>query len=59
MSMAHSCPECGVLCHCGGDIDDCEFEGTRKQMQCRHCDPDDRDDDEYDEYEADSKIEDT
>jgi hypothetical protein len=20
--MAHSCPDCGLLCHCGSDIDD-------------------------------------
>lgn len=36
--MAHSCPECGMLCHCGGDIDDCEFDGTPEQMRCGHCD---------------------
>jgi hypothetical protein len=40
--MAHTCPECGVLCHCGGDIDDCEMDGTEDQMQCSHCDDEDR-----------------
>lgn len=36
--MAHTCPECGMLCHCGGDIDDCEFDGTPEQDRCGHCD---------------------
>ena len=22
----HACPECGLRCHCGGDIDDIPFE---------------------------------
>jgi hypothetical protein len=39
--MAHSCPECGLNCHCGGDIDDCEFDGTIEQMRCRHCERED------------------
>jgi len=43
--MAHSCPECGLNCHCGGDIDDCEFEGTIEQMRCRHCEGKDDNDD--------------
>ncbi len=38
--MAHTCPECGMLCHCGGDIDDCEFDGTPEQDRCGHCDED-------------------
>jgi hypothetical protein len=36
--MAHSCPDCGLLCYCGGDIDDCEFDGTPEQAKCKHCD---------------------
>ena len=24
--MAHECPECGMICHCLGDIDDIMFE---------------------------------
>lgn len=35
--MAHSCPECGSLCFCGGDIDDCQFEGTPEEKACNHC----------------------
>jgi hypothetical protein len=34
--MAHECPECGEVCYCGGDIDDCEFSGTEEQMNCSH-----------------------
>ena len=33
--MAHECPECGLLCHCHGDIDDvCYGEA----INCNHCD---------------------
>ena len=38
--MAHPCPVCGLTCHCGGDIDDCCFEGTRFELLCKHCDDD-------------------
>lgn len=41
--MAHECSECGQVCYCGGDIDDCLFNGTPEELHCRHCD--DRDDD--------------
>ena len=27
-----------MLCHCDGDIDDCEFDGTPEQDRCGHCD---------------------
>jgi len=37
-----------MLCHCGGDIDDCQFEGTEEQLRCGHCD--DADDDPSEEY---------
>lgn len=36
--MAHSCPECGSACYCGGDIDDLFFEGTRAEALCTCCD---------------------
>lgn len=38
--MAHECPECGMVCYCGGDIDDCEFNGEGSgQETCTHkCD---------------------
>lgn len=35
--MAHSCPECGMWCHCGGDIDDIECrtaEWVYKNCDC-------------------------
>jgi hypothetical protein len=31
--MSHTCPECGSLCHCCGDIDDVDF-GERSS--CKH-----------------------
>lgn len=43
--MAHTCPKCGLTCHCGGDIDDLNFGA---EPYCRHCD--DKDDDEEDYY---------
>ena len=36
-----------MLCHCGGDIDDCEFDGTPEQDRCGHCDGEE--DREYDD----------
>jgi hypothetical protein len=30
-----------MLCHCGGDIDDCRFDDTDEQNACTHCDADD------------------
>ncbi len=46
--MAHSCPDCGVTCHCGGDIDDCCFEGTPEERACLHC-PDGAESDDEDD----------
>lgn len=35
--MAHSCPECGCLCHCGGDIDDIDWgEDCEEADKCTH-----------------------
>lgn len=48
--MAHSCPECGQTCYCGGDIDDCEFEGTEEEANCMHC-VDDGHEDHDDDYD--------
>lgn len=36
--MAHECPICYMNCHCGGDIDDMCFNGTKEEMMCTHCD---------------------
>lgn len=29
-----------MVCYCGGDIDDCQFDGTSAQLHCGHCDDD-------------------
>lgn len=34
----HECPDCGEICHCGGDIDDIMFD---QPADCEHvCDAD-------------------
>jgi hypothetical protein len=44
--MAHSCPDCGSVCYCSGDIDDCLIDDTEDQNACLHCfDEDSREDD--------------
>jgi len=37
--MAHTCPDCGQVCHCGGDIDDIVFDIASKY--CCHCEEED------------------
>lgn len=45
--MAHTCPDCGCQCYCGGDIDDVLLEDRDAENHCTHClvrvvdDPDD------------------
>ena len=34
--MAHTCPDCGQTCYCGGDIDDCEFNFEEDVINCTH-----------------------
>ena len=34
--MAHSCPECGETCYCGGDIDDICMD-WEDDVPCSHC----------------------
>lgn len=48
--MAHECPECGQICHCGGDIDDCLNNFDEDVMRCTHCP--DKDEEEEEEEEA-------
>lgn len=46
--MAHTCPECGQTCYCGGDIDDCLFDLEEDAINCIHyleCENDNDDDD--------------
>src|SRR5688572_5387398 len=49
--MAHECPDCGMQCHCGGDIDDLLLNVERYVNRCTHCE-DDRFDD-YDDFDED------
>jgi C4-type Zn-finger protein len=35
--MAHECPECGMICHCGVDIDDCVMNDDDDVVACVHC----------------------
>lgn len=44
--MAHSCPECYQVCHCGGDIDDLLLDEDDAVNRCNHCDGSDADDDD-------------
>lgn len=41
--MAHECPECGHNCHCGGDIEDCDFGDVEAGLACVHCTDEDVD----------------
>lgn len=36
MVMAHECPECYQVCHCHGDIDDCQFDDWESYVSCVH-----------------------
>jgi hypothetical protein len=45
--MAHSCPNCGQACYCGGDVDDCLDDFEEDVIACTHCEMGD----EYDDYE--------
>jgi hypothetical protein len=47
--MAHTCPDCGCLCHCKGDIDDLDMG---EWIGCEHwkeCEEEDNHDDWLDE----------
>ena len=53
--MAHECPECGLRCHCNGDIDDLVFSDEDTDAKCDHwrkCRPDEYADDgeDYQRY---------
>lgn len=63
--MSHECPECGALCFCNGDIDDCMLNVPKYQDRCRHylepeCCGYEGDDDEegfyYDPAEGDAPL---
>ena len=58
--MAHSCPECGEVCYCGGDFDDLLLDDTEYQEECIHClgvfDPDEPED--WDDVPLEGEYED-
>ena len=35
--MAHECPECGVQCHCLGDVGDVLLPDAWREANCLHC----------------------
>ena len=49
--MAHECPECGQICYCGGDIDDCLNNFDEDVMRCTHCLGKEDEDAEYSEVD--------
>jgi len=60
--MAHECEECGMTCHCGGDIDDIHW-GTAVNCMCAYSewgcgkyDDDNFDEDKY--HEEQEKLND-
>jgi hypothetical protein len=34
--MSHECPDCGELCFCNGDIDDCCLNTNDSLINCTH-----------------------
>lgn len=55
--MAHSCPDCGCLCHCGGDIDDIDFgDDSEDAMNCTHYTTMDCQSAESDDYHDDFDL---
>lgn len=49
--MAHKCPDCGQMCYCGGDCDDCLLNAEEDVRACTHCrqyEPMDEDDEDFD-----------
>ncbi len=54
--MAHTCPDCGLMCHCGGDIGDCLFDFDEDVDQCKHCPVHALEDDYDDDLEGESRI---
>lgn len=52
--MAHECPDCGLTCHCHGDIDDICFG-----LPGHNCDCCVYDDEEHDIYDYEDNDEGT
>jgi len=53
--MAPECPECGVICHCNGDIDDCLNNFEDDQNRCTHYLECERDQEDYEDYEEETE----
>jgi hypothetical protein len=51
--MAHECPDCGLSCHCGGDIDDIMFPDSKYAVTCTCCDRSEDEEEYYDDYDYD------
>jgi hypothetical protein len=54
--MAHYCPDCGMICRCGGDLDDIVFFDFDLDEICTHCDFEESD--ALDEWDDDVEDED-
>jgi len=54
--MAHTCPDCEALCHCGGDVGDVILVDAEQQANCVHECDDDLDDDV--DFDVDDDLED-
>ena len=54
--MGHTCPNCGYMCHCSGDIDDIDF-GEWSDCRCDCQDEDDWDDGDWGPYVDDENDE--
>jgi hypothetical protein len=53
--MAHECPDCTTVCHCGGDIDDMLMNDTTEERACTHfrrCKPEEV----YDDADFDDDV---
>jgi len=44
----HTCPECGLACHCCGDIDDIDVGDEEAEDHCVCCAGGETDEEEYD-----------
>lgn len=49
--MAHECPDCYMMCYCGGDIDDLLLNYEDDVVGCTHC-LGKVDEDDYEEFDS-------
>lgn len=55
--MAHTCPDCGCVCYCNGDIDDCVLDDRAAENICTCCPLDIGEDDFPAEDDEDLEME--